>query len=276
MKLNTIVIIFNLLIVVSFLFVFLLPVSFLGWEFATGFWADHWYLTLIFVAVLVLLDGYFARNAALFSALEKEHWPRVIDTLRHRIYTKGRASDQNVYLLVNAYLVSSKPEGIGELEAHLREHNRKALSRNALLLGIPRLLSSDGERIRSFYGEFRTDQGTRNDEGWVEWCYGYGSLLAGEYDDARASLVPIADRSGPGVLKALAVYLLRPFVDLDAAFETRIASYRDAITAHLSKRDWERRVDRARGKLHVLVLSTLVRDVGDWLYPPPSGVEDGT
>ena len=276
MKLNTIVIIFNLLIVVSFLFVFLLPVSFLGWEFATGFWADNWYLTLIFAAVLVLLDVYFACNATLFGALEREHWPRVIDTLRRRIYTKGRASDQNVYLLVNAYLVSSNPEGIGELEVYLREHNRKALSRNALLLGIPRLLGSDGEQIRRFYGEFRTGRGTRSDEGWVEWCYGYGSLLAGEYEDARASLVPIADRNGPGVLKALAVYLLRPFVDLDASFETRVASYRDAITSHLSKRDWERRVDRARGKLHILVLSVLVRDVGDWLYPPRAEVEHGT
>ena len=275
MKLNTIVIIFNLLIIISFLFVFLLPVFFLGWEFAAGFWADNWYLTLIFVAVLVLLDGYFGRNAALFSALEREDWTRVIDTLHRRIYTKGQASDQNVHLLVNAYLVTSKPEGIGELEAYLREHNRKALSRNALLLGIPRLLSSEGGEIRRFYGEFRTKV-TRRDGGWVEWCYGYGSLLAGEYEDARASLIPIADRNGPGVLKALAAYLLRPFVDLDASFETRIEAYRTTITAHLSKRDWERRVDRVRGKLHVLVLSVLVRDVGDWLYPPRSGGEYGT
>ena len=275
MKLNTIIVIFNFLIVVSFLFVFLLPVLFLGWEFASSFWADNWYLTLIFVAVLALLNGYFGRNAALFSALEREDWTRVIDTLRRRIYTKGQASDQNVHLLVNAYLVTSKPERIGELEVHLREHNPKALSRNALSLGIPHLLSSEGAEIRSFYAEFRTDQLAR-DGGWVEWCYGYGSLLAGEYDDARASLEAIATRSGPGVLKALAAYLLRPFVDLDAAVEQQIEAYRNQIVTSLSERDWERRVDRARGKLHVLVLSALVRDVGSWLYRPQQEAEDAT
>lgn len=275
MKLNTIIVIFNFLIVVSFLFVFLLPVLFLGWEFASSFWADNWYLTLIFVAVLALLNGYFGRNAALFSALEREDWTRVIDTLRRRIYTKGQASDQNVHLLVNAYLVTSKPESIGELETHLRQHHPKALSRNALSLGIPHLLSSEGGEIRSFYAEFRSDQLAR-DGGWVEWCYGYGSLLAGEYDDARASLEAIATRSGPGVLKALAAYLLRPFVDLDAAVGEQIEAYRNQIVTSLSERDWERRVDRARGKLHVLVLSALVRDVGSWLYRPQQEAEDAT
>lgn len=275
MKLNTIIVIFNFLIVVSFLFVFLLPVLFLGWEFASSFWADNWYLTLIFVAVLALLNGYFGRNAALFSALEREDWTRVIDTLRRRIYTKGQASDQNVHLLVNAYLVTSKPESIGELEAHLREHHPKALSRNALSLGIPHLLSSEGEEIRDFYAEFRSDQLAR-DGGWVEWCYGYGSLLAGQYDEARASLEAIATRSGPGVLKALAAYLLRPFVDLDAAVGGQIEAYRNQIVTSLSERDWERRVDRARGKLHVLVLSALVRDVGNWLYRPQQEAEDAT
>ncbi len=69
MKFKTIFILFNAVIIFSFLIIYFMPLMMLGWEYATVFWSKNWFLPLLFAGVLALLNTYFISNWKLFSLL---------------------------------------------------------------------------------------------------------------------------------------------------------------------------------------------------------------
>lgn len=265
MKLKAIFIIFNILIGVSFLFVFLMPAFFLGWEYATTFWSSNWYLAVLFVAVLAVLNVYFGRNWRLFTALEREDWDGVIAVLENRVFQKHRANTGNIRLLVNAYVVRSKTEGITRLEEELREHNPSALRKNALILGIPHLLSNDGEEIATYYGEF-VDTTTGSQAEWLQWSRAFGLMLQQRAEEARSTLETLCENGSDTVVRALSGYLLEAYAAPDGVQRERIDRTRDTITKKYTAAEWDRIVEKARSDLYVLILSKLLRDVRGWLY----------
>lgn len=267
MKLKAIFIIFNVLIAISFLFVFLMPAFFLGWDYAGTFWAANWYLALLFIAVLSILNVYFGRNWRLFTALEQEDWDRVIQVLEERIYKGKRKAQGNIRLLVNAYVVRSKSEEITRLEEHLRTHEPRALQKNALLLGIPHLLSNNGEEIVSYYSEFLDSaQGAQAE--WLQWSTAFGNMLQQKADVARGSLETLCDNGKDTIVRALSGYLLEAYAAQDEEQRVRIDRCRESITAKYSSAEWDKVVEKSRSDLYVLILSKLLRDVREWLYNP--------
>jgi hypothetical protein len=268
-KLKAIFIIFNVLVVLSFLFVFFMPALFLGWEYTRVFWTSNWYLAAIFVVVLIVLNSYFLTNRRLFSALEEEDWDAVISVIEDRIYRKRRYTTGNVRLLVNAYVVTSKSEKVQQLEDHLREERYRAVQRNALIFGIPHLLSNDGEQMARYYGEF-IDSSHGEDRDWIRWNYAFALMLQQQLDEAREILEDLCHRSKPGVISAVSAYLLSAYAQdssdaVDLSNETRTA-----INSRMSRKEWNKKVDKARSELHVLVLSKLLQDVEEWLYTDQS------
>lgn len=265
MKLKSIFIIFNVLVVFSFVFVFLMPAFFLGWDYAGVFWQNNWYLALLFLAILGVLNTYFLRNWTLFSALEEEDWDAVINVVENRVFEKGRVSGGNVRLLVNAYVVTSRGNRIANLERFLRERNSNVLRNNVLLLGIPHLLSNNGAEMEAYYGEFLdAAQGDQRD--WIRWSYAFALMLQQKFDEARGILEDLATRRKPDILRALSAYLLDAYSRNEAEPIAAVAAARSAVTARMTRSAWRKQVERARGDLHVLVLSKLLQDVEEWLY----------
>ncbi len=265
MKLKVIFIIFNALVALSFLFVFFMPAFFLGWEYARIFWSDNWYLAAVFAVILIVLNSYFISNRRLFSALEEEDWDAVISVMEDRIYRKRRYSSGNVRLLINAYVVTSRSEKVQHLEDYLREKRYSVVRRNALIFGIPHLLSNDGEEMARYYGEF-LDTGRGEDRDWTRWNYAFAQMLEKNLDDARSILEELCNRSKPGVIAAVSAYLLSAYgEDSPEAVEVSRRT-RGAIRDTMSRSEWKKKVDKARSDLHVLVLSKLLQDVEEWLY----------
>ena len=265
MKLKVIFIIFNALVALSFLFVFFMPAFFLGWEYARVFWTNNWYLAAIFVAILIVLNSYFFSNRRLFSALEEEDWDAVISVMEDRIYRKHRYSTGNVRLLVNAYVVTSRSEKVQQLEDHLRDARYGVVRKNALIFGIPHLLSNDGAEMARYYGEF-LDTGRGEDRQWIRWNYAFAQMLQKNLDEARSVLEQLCTQSKPGVIAAVSAYLLSAYGgDSPEALQIS-AQTRSAIRNAMSRNEWNKTVEKARGDLHVLVLSKLLQDVEEWLY----------
>lgn len=274
MKLKVIFIIFNILIVVSFALVFLLPAILLGWDYAGAFWSGNWYLALIFVVVIGGLNGYFVYNFRLFSALEREDWQGVIEVLERRVMRGSRRSNGQIRLLVNAYVVTSRPEGIERLEEFLRQSDRRALVANAVILGIPHLLSNDGARMERYYGEFRGAVGGEEGQ-WIEWCYGFALMLQTRVDEARTVLASLAEATRPGVLAGLNAYLLDSLANADESLRGLAERERCRIVETVPHARWKGLVERRRSDLYVLILTRLVRDAETWLYRQPSpGTEE--
>ena len=72
MKFRLIFIVFNVVLVISFLVIYVTPLLILGWSYTRIFWANNWYLPVIFVGIIGVLNAYFASNRKLFRLLENE------------------------------------------------------------------------------------------------------------------------------------------------------------------------------------------------------------
>lgn len=265
MKLKAIFVIFNILIGISFLFVVFMPAFFLGWEYAGMFWASNWYLALLFLLVFSILNFYFVYNWRLFTALQNEDWDGVILALEKRIFERRRYAAGNIRLLVNAYVVRGRTDAISRLEDELRNHSRKSLRKNALLLGIPHLLSNDGQEIATYYGEFVESASGRTKE-WLRWSFAFGRMLEQRPQDARGALDDLCDNASDPIVRALSGYLLEAYAQKDEHERQRIDACRNAMTSSHSVTEWDALVEKARSDLYVLILSKLLRDVREWLY----------
>jgi membrane protein implicated in regulation of membrane protease activity len=270
LKLKSIFIVFNALVAFSFVFVFLMPAFFLGWDYTTVFWRANWYLALLFVAVLAILNAYFAHNWRLFNALEREDWDRVIGVLEKRVFRKRRLTQGNVRLLVNAYVVTSRSDRIRDLERYLRDHRPAVLEKCALLFGIPHLLSNDGDEMAEFYGEFVDRRRGRNND-WLRWSYAFALMLKQRLPEAKEILEELCMRLKPGILLGLSAYLLDAYGSAEDDSQRIVDTAKTRITESLSASDWRKRVERERTDLHVLVLTKLLRDVENWLYGEQAG-----
>ncbi|NLJ47390.1 MAG: hypothetical protein GX430_12650, partial [Treponema sp.] len=62
MKFKTIFILFNAVVAFSFLFIFLFPLFILGGEYAVGFWKTNWFLGILFLVILGILNWFFLSN----------------------------------------------------------------------------------------------------------------------------------------------------------------------------------------------------------------------
>ena len=265
MKFKAVFILFNAVVLLSFLFIFLMPLFFLGPEYTRVFWGENWYLALIFVLILAGLNGYFIANWRLFSYLEREEWDKLAEYLERRIFHEGRYRAQEIRLLIHSYVALNRAKEIKQIERQLREHNPSMLERFALPLGVPHLLSNDGEQMAEYYGEMR-ERAPRNQRPWAEWAYGFGLMLSGKTEAAKPVLQEVGrDRRDP-LLQLLTLYLLDAFREHHEDIRGLIDEECRFLRERLGRAKIESRLQRSRGELHILVVSKLVESAMEWCF----------
>ena len=154
MKFKTIYILFNAVILLSFGFIFLMPLFLLGGDYFSLFVSKNWIAGALFLLTLIVINGYFLSNWKLFRLLETEDWRGLIRLLEQRVYRKGRFGKGTIKMLINAYVVTSNVEKISDLESRLREKRPRLLRTYALQFGIPYLLKmkDDPKSAESYFG----------------------------------------------------------------------------------------------------------------------------
>lgn len=271
MKFRTIYILFNVVVVVSFLFVFLLPFFLLGAEYSLGFWKDNWYLAAVFLLVIGALNAFFILNWKVFSLVEKEDWSALSVYLVDLIFNKKRYSGRHVALLVNAYLLQSDVEGIARLEDELRARRPELLRRNAVLFGVTRLLRNKPDEAEAFLLPYL---GARDAEAreWLRFDYAFSLALQKRLGEATPYLKEGVS-SRDAVLSLLSAYLLGSLAAAAAqgdeereSLKSLAQSTRERLRKRFPGQRWNREVERAKGEIHIVVLSKLIDDAGRWLF----------
>ncbi len=265
MKFKLIFALFNGVVILSFLFIFLMPVFFLGWDYTQLFWSSNWIIAAAFAAVMIGLNAYFAANWKLFSYLESENWHGLISYLEDRIYNKGRYSKQHVRVIVNTYVVVADTEKIRRLEEHLRGHRPDYIPRFALHFGIPHLVGHDPHDIERYYGEMRSKRRCK-DRPWIDWSYAFALMLQEKHDHAKSVLLRLLDEAKNPILRLLTVYLLDAFSVSDNEVRNLVVEEKRRLQSSYTPERWEREVEKNRGNLQVVVLSKLIRDAGKWAF----------
>lgn len=271
MKFRTIYILFNVVVVISFLFVFFMPFFLLGPEYSLSFWKANWYLALIFIFVIGALNAFFLANWKIFTLVEKEDWNSLSVYLVDRIFSRKSYGNRHVSLLVNAYLLESDVEGIGRLEAELAAHRPELLRKNAVLFGVTRLLRNKPEDAAAFFKPYLDDARVESRD-WLRFDYGFSLVLQRHIVESTPFLREGA-ASRDAVLSLLSAYLLgslaaaaAPTSEEGDKLRALAESTREALRKRFSLPRWNREVERAKGEIHIVVLSKLIDDAGAWLF----------
>lgn len=265
MKFKLVCLLFNGIVLLSFIFVFMIPVFLLGWQHSRMFWAANWPLAALFVVILAGLNVYFALNWKLFSFLETENWRGLIAYLEDRVITRGRYRKQHIQVLINSYILVSEPSRILELETHCREHRPEYVALFALQFGIPHLLQNDPRDMERYYGELRQNPRC-SDRPWVEWSYAFALLLQQRQDEVRDILLALPQSTRNPVLRGLTYYLLDAFPNQDMQVRNSVIEGKKALRSRYSQSQWQKEVEKNRGNLQVVVLAKMVKDVSAWVF----------
>ncbi|OHD76961.1 MAG: hypothetical protein A3J97_03970 [Spirochaetes bacterium RIFOXYC1_FULL_54_7] len=270
MKFKTIFALFNIVLVLSFTFILVMPFFLLGAEYSLTFWSRNWPLIIFFVIVLSGFNAFFALNWRLFSALEAEDWKAVTSLLSDRVLRQHKHDRRTIRLLVNTALLKGDVELVQKIEQELRERRPAALRRDAVLFGVALLLRNDPEASERFLAPFLDGHGVDNAK-WLGFYHAFSLVMQKRAYEAVALLQPYLDADDP-VLSLLSAYLTGTLCAsaVDEGRREELLSAAQRIRTQLSKRytavHWARESERAKGEMHIVILSKILDDASVWLF----------
>jgi hypothetical protein len=267
MKFKTIYILFNAVILLSFGFIFLMPLLLLGPDYFNLFISKNWIAGVLFLVTLVLINGYFLWNWKLFRLLEAEDWHGLIRYLEGRLQRKGRLRKGAIKMLINAYVVTSDLDKILELESRLRETRPALLDTFALQLGIPYLLKMKDEpkAAESYFGKAAERKDVPHRE-WLRWSYASSLLLQRQFEAAKATLLQLLDSKLDPVLELLTVHGLSFFSAVDQQVAARVEQERARLSARHTPQQWDKRIESNSKNIQVVLFNGIIRDAKRWLF----------
>jgi len=270
MRFKTIFLIFNVVIVVSFLFIFFMPLLLLGGEHFGEFLVRNWPSGALFVAALAGFNIYFVRSWRLFELLEREDWTGLIAYLEREIYQRGRMARRHVKILINSYLVNSRTEEIIRLHGHVSERRPALAAAFAIPFGIPYLLLNRPADSERYFGRMLTAPGVR-DRSWVGWNHAFSLLQLREVEAAREEFASLLKDQRDPVLLLLSLYMLDSLSRTEARDHEAVRARAEEFRSRHSQKTWNRRVERAKENMQVLILSRIIKQASDWVFGAPAG-----
>jgi hypothetical protein len=267
MKFKTIYILFNAVILLSFGFIFLMPLLLLGSDYFALFVSKNWIAGALFLLTLIIINGYFLWNWKLFRLLESEDWRGLIRLLEQRVFQKGRCHKSTIKMLINAYVVTSSVDKISALESYLREKKPALLRTYALQFGIPYLLKMKDEpkAAESYFGRAaeRADAPHRD---WLRWSYASSLLLERQFDAAKVTLLELLDSKLDPVLELLALHGLSFFTGVDPQLAERVQNERRRLARRFTSEQWDKRIEANSRHIQIVLFNGIIRDAKRWLF----------
>jgi hypothetical protein len=277
LRFKTLMIFLNLLLLFFLALVFALPMAILGKETGMVFIKGCWYLVPLVMALLVVIDCYFAINSRIYMLLEKEDWPALIQELEQRVFSKSRYSRRLVKLLAASYLVISDARSVTELERKLAIANRRLVHEFALIFGAARILCKDYEgAVEFFAARIRGTGGKtgiygKNRDEWVRWYFGFSLLLARRFEESADCFIIIAREAQNPILTGLSAYFLEEnlagFLPRRKELREEAAMGKARILEKLKDRKaWDKELQTIRAEVYAVVLTAYIGKAADYLF----------
>lgn len=266
MKFKVIFILFNIVVVFSFLIVTMMPFVMLGAEYSRVFFKDSWYFFLVFVLTIGSIDAYFLINWKLFTLLENENWDGLISYLENRIYIKKNLNGYLIRILANTYLIKSNIDGISKLEEFIRREKPGLLKKMVLSMCVPHLIGGDAEKMEVFFGEFAEEKGVYKAD-WVQFLYSFSLLINNKREEASNLLLALCNRKVSPILQLLIIYALNPFTEKgEADGEACVELRRKELLFKYPRSGMERELEHVDDNVVALVLNKFSKEAIQWLY----------
>ena len=264
MKFKLIFILFNVLMIFSFIMIIILPLFVFGSEYSLVFMKNNWYIGLFFALVIAGLNVYFAKNWKLFTHLEREDWPGLIEYLERDIYTRDKYGKRSVKLLINAYLLNSKIEEITKLRLKLEEDKPKLAEKFILQFGVPCLARNDPAEISNFFGKYlylKDKQGP-----WINWCYCFGLILQKKIEEGVNSLSASLSETTDPIIRMLSIYLLDSITSEEDLNKQRIVEEKSKFSRKYTRNVMEKEMEKQKSNILVAVLAKIITQALGWIF----------
>ena len=265
MKFKSIFILFNVILLFSFILLLFMPLLMMGSDFALALYRQAWYFYVILLLVFLGLNGYFLVNRKTYTLLEEERWRDLTDHLSREILVRSRGrrglrlNRHNLGIFISGCMLTSQMDELEALNRFLREHQPRMHRRFLLPLGYPYLLAENPVKMEEHYG---TSLQSRVSGDWPRWFYGFSLTLQGKMEPARESLRSLFS-SKDLILRLLSLYLFT-LTGISEEEGEAIREPKEALSRVLTPPLLER-LKRQGDPLLFLVLSDLLDKSYQWL-----------
>jgi hypothetical protein len=275
LKFKILFILFNAIITLFLLFVFVLPVFFLESDFVCVFGRSMWPLAVPLAGMLALallgMDVFYLRNRRLFYLLGREDWPALVLYLEDRIIKRGHYASLTVRLLANTYLVLSDYRAVMNLENRTAIAKPGLVNDGSLIFGTARILGKDYAGAARFFEE-KAGKAKKGTVAWARWYAGFALFLDRQFPQAADRFAAIAREEKDAVLTGLSsCFLAQSLTRMlpGRALELTAAALdgRNRVRAALPVQEaWNKATGKMRSEVYVAVLSKYLDETSEWLY----------
>jgi hypothetical protein len=265
MKFKIIFIIFNIVILSSFLFIFLSPLFVMGPAGFLYLLQQNYIIAVVFLIFLAGFNFFFFKNWRYYSYLENEDWSSLVSYLEECIYRKRSSRVGYIRTLLNAYVVTSNMAGINRLEKHFSEKKAGVIERFSLQFSIPYLLGSQPQTGETFFASLLNRPGTHYRD-WMRWNLAFSLLQQNKIEPAKRELVALLEHSNDFVLTLLVLYLLEPYSQKDGETGEKVSQALVAYRGTITKSRWQSLFENAKKNIEVLMLSQIIGDASKWFF----------
>jgi hypothetical protein len=272
MKFKALFVIFNIVLLFSFLTIFLLPFFILDPGFMAGFWAKNWYFGALFVAVMGVVNVAFALNWKTLSYLEREDWPGLAAYLERDAFDRNRLSARKARLLCDSLLLLGDFDTLRRLEDELRPRKPRLLASLSVRFAAAYLLSSDYARVEAV-----TAPGSSGaDRDWLCFYAAFSRNMQSRFGEASRAMIDLVAQAREPIVQALAGFLCagtlaRNAADLAEELDRSAESAKSLVLASFTKKKWLEHVEDRKSETYVVILSKLIDESTAWLFPDARG-----
>jgi len=277
MKFKSIFIVFNIVIVLSFLFFFLMPVFIIGMDHFLDFFSvftNYWiFIALgLFLILLIVFNTYFILNWRFFRLLEKEDWYGLVGYLENKIYNNKMFSKRSIRILLNTYLCTSNTEGIKKLALFLKKHKPDYISYFSLQFSIPYLIAGTPEESELFFKQLLEDTKLKHRD-WIIWNHGIILMQQKKKDEAvnvfSLLLLPDVDN----LVSLLALFMLNSLCYDNKQLKNKIDTLKSEYRRSNTMKELIEKIDRNKSNIQVLSLRSTITDALHWMYPEQGEID---
>lgn len=269
MKFKVLFVIFNIVLFLSFLTIFLLPFFILDASFMLEFWSKNWYFGAIFLVILGLVNLAFLANWKMLSFLEQEDWPALSRYLEGEVFEKARFSKRKVQLLCDSLLLLGDFATVRKLQELLAEKKPALLGALGVRFSAAHLLAGDYEAMYALASKHEASAGTDRD--WMSFFAAFSRHMSKKYEESATLMLSVLEKARDPLVVALAGYiagvlLVRMVPARSAELSEAADGAKKKITAKYTREKWLAFVEEEKAGIHVVILSKLTDELSSWLY----------
>ncbi len=265
MKFKTIFIIFNTIIGVSFVILFILPFIFLEISQFSIIFSTNWIILCIFLLFIIIFNTYFVKNWKLFKLIEKENWENLIIYLEKKTYEKKKYSKSNIKMLINCYIVMSKIESVEKLYSFLYRNKKQIIYCFPLEFGIPFLLTNSPEESEKYFKEL-LEQKNVKEKNWINWNYAFSLMRQDKKEGTINIFSELMNEKMEPILNLLTLYMYYPLVKNNPDKFKNVLTKISEFLSEYSPVNWEKYLEKEKKNIQAIILSKIIVEAAGWIF----------